>query len=88
MSHRPEIQHKLMQIYETKLEEMWTIEDVKAMSNEHTQVHKRALALNLPHGLITSFRAQLREFKQIYRDKYSADRGLNGLSRGHNQNDR
>ena len=80
MNHRPEIQRRLTFVQEKIQEEMWSVEDVKDMSNETSAVHKRAIALNLPHGLISSFKTQLKEFKQIYRSEYNAGRGLQNLA--------
>ena len=76
MNNRPDLQRKLENVHEVIQREMWSVEDIKDMSDENSNVHKRAIALNLPYGFIRSFKTQLKEFKHIYRSDYSVRRGL------------
>ena len=56
MNNRPDLQRKLENVHEVIQREMWSVEDIKDMSDENSNVHKRAIALNLPYGLIRSFK--------------------------------
>jgi len=78
---RPDIQRKLATAYETIIQEMWSVEDVKDISDKNSRFYKRAMALHMPHGLVTSFQDQLSEFKHIYRSEYAASRQLATLAR-------
>lgn len=52
---------------------LWTEGDLRRMSDEKDSLHDVALKLGVPHGLLMSFRVELRAFKGQYR-------GANALS--------
>lgn len=51
-------------------QQMWGIDDMKAMADTSSEVYKYARSIGLPDGLIRSLKADLRVFKSQWRDKY------------------
>ena len=55
-------------------EEMWTVEDMRRMSDEKSAIYQEAKAKGLLLGLITRFKADIHEFKPTYRSHYRPER--------------
>jgi len=80
---RPATQANLEQVEATIDKQMWGINDLKAMKDVTHPCYKRAMELNLPHGLIVNLHKDIREFKKSYRggyrEEYSAAKALGVL---------
>lgn len=55
-------------------DEMWTVQDMRRMSDEKSVVYEGARDKGLPLGLITRFKADIHEFKPAYRSHYRPER--------------
>ena len=84
----PNIQRRLAVAYATIQYEVWKVEDLKEMSDHNSYFHKRAIELDLPHGIITGFREDFRDFKQIYRNEYVPGRQLVNMARREEREDK
>ena len=73
---------KKLQICQTQAkfdQECWDLEDMKAMADTSSEVYKIAISAGLPQGLIRGLKADLKEFKGLWRDTYQPARALNDL---------
>ncbi len=47
--------------------EMWTVDDLKAMSDPTSEIHKTAVRMGVPNGMARAFKDELKEFKPQWR---------------------
>ena len=52
---------------------------MKAMADKSSDIYKRAINAGLPDGLIRSLKADLKEFKGLWKETYHNVRNLNNL---------
>ena len=64
--------------------EMWTVEDLRTMSDPSTRMYQRGLAKGLPEGMMEHFDEDFREFKAVYRTQYKPARQLADMQRPYN----
>jgi hypothetical protein len=62
---------------------MWTISQLKLMSDTSSKIFSLAISKGIPSGLAAGFWADFRRFKSIYQDQYAPARQLRQL-RGEN----
>jgi hypothetical protein len=60
-------------------DEMWTISQLKLMSDTSSKIFSLAISKGIPSGLAAGFRADFRRFKSIYQDQYAPARQLEQL---------
>jgi hypothetical protein len=60
-------------------DEMWTISQLKLMSDTSSKIFSLAISKGIPSGLAAGFRADFRRFKSIYQDQYALARQLGQL---------
>ena len=73
---------KKLQICQTQAKfdhECWGLDDMKAMADTSSEVYKLAVSAGLPQGLIRGLKADLKEFKGLWRETYQHARTLNNL---------
>ena len=58
---------------------MWGLDDMKAMADTSSDIYKHAMNAGLPDGLIRGLKADLKEFKGLWRETYQHARNLNNL---------
>ena len=78
-TRRPEARRVLEESRDKVLEQMWTLEQLKQLSNTKSEIHGRALGLGMPHGLLTNMRARMTEYKSAWRSQYQLSRQLLAL---------
>lgn len=59
--------------------EMWSIDNLKSIADISSTVYKRAIDAGLPNGLIRCLKGDLREFKNLWREKYQHARNISTL---------
>ena len=59
--------------------EMWGLEDMKAMADTSTSIYKYAISGGLPDGLIRRLKADIKDFKRLWRETYQHAHTLNNL---------
>ena len=60
-------------------DEMWTISQLKLMSDTSSKIFSLAISKGIPSGLAAGFRADFKRFKNIYQDQYAPARQLGQL---------
>ena len=70
---------QLAAAYEIIDDEMWTISQLKLMSDMSSKIFSLAISKVIPSGLAAGFRADFRHFKSIYQDQYAPARQLGQL---------
>ena len=60
-------------------DEMWGLDDMKAMADTSSEVYKRAIDAGLPDGLIRGLKGDLKEFKGLWRNTIQPARTLETL---------
>ena len=60
-------------------DEMWTINQLKLMSDTSSKIFSLAIAKGIPSGLAAGFRTDFTCFKKIYQDQYAPARQLGQL---------
>ena len=63
----PEAVARLSEVKTIVEREMWSVEDLKNMSNPESRLYQTAIAKGLPDGLTRQFRKDLSRFKPVYR---------------------
>jgi len=58
---------------------MWTISQLKLMSNTSSKIFALAISKGIPSGLAAGFQADFQRFKDIYKEQYSPARMLGQL---------
>jgi hypothetical protein len=58
---------------------MWTISQLKLMSDTSSTIFCLAISKGIPSGLAAGFREDFRRFKRIYQDQYAPARQLGQL---------
>jgi hypothetical protein len=70
---RQEVKNRILTVYRQVEAEMWSINDLKAMSTLNSPLYKRAIELGIPDGMLRSFHTDLRVFKPHWRDSREQD---------------
>jgi hypothetical protein len=60
-------------------DEMWTISQLKLMSDTSSKIFSLAISKDIPSGLAAGFQTDFRHFKSIYQDQYTPARQLEQL---------
>lgn len=60
---------------------MWTISQLKQMSDTSSLIFSLAISKGIPSGLAAGFRADFKRFKKVYREQYILARQLGALGR-------
>jgi hypothetical protein len=64
-------------------EEMWSISQLKLMSDTSSAIYNIAVSKGLPSGLAAGFNEDFRKFKRVYRDQYEPARQMINMRRNH-----
>ena len=70
---------QLAAAHEIVEEEMWTISQLKLMSDTSSKIFALAISKGIPSGLAAGFRADFWWFKDIYKEQYGPARMLGQL---------
>jgi hypothetical protein len=54
-------------------EQLWTLEDLKEMSNVNGDLYRIARDKKLPDSILRGFRKAIKEFKMVYRQQMRAE---------------
>jgi hypothetical protein len=67
------------QAQRTLEEQMWGLDDMKAMADISSDIYKSAIGSGLPEGLIRGLKADLKEFKPLWKEVYQPAMNLSNL---------
>jgi hypothetical protein len=67
-SKKPAMQERIRTVANIIMEQMWTVDDMKLMSDSSSSTYSRAMQLGIPDGMARSFRTDLRIFKPQWRE--------------------
>lgn len=66
-------------------QQIWGIDDMKALSDASTDIYKYAMSKDLPHGLLRDLKGDLSVFKALWRETYQHVYALKRLDQGQGQ---
>lgn len=58
---------------------MWGLDDMKAIADISSDIYKSAIGNRLPEGLIRGLKADLKEFKPLWKEVYQPAMNLSNL---------
>ena len=69
--HNPDFKDAIDEVKNVIIQNFWTIDDLKQMSDPSSMAYKRAVEWGIPDGLMRNFKKDLQIFKPLYRNEIS-----------------